>query len=99
MDLTPRIPAVRTLLSALALLLVASAAQAFVGDIPAPEGARRVAYLDPATGSLIIQVIAAGLAAAGLAGKTYWHKIKSLFGGETSTDDGDGDLHVAEDDR
>ena len=38
------------------------------------------AYLDPATGSLIIQTVVGGLAAAALVVKTYWHQIKSKLG-------------------
>lgn len=39
------------------------------------------AYLDPATGSLIIQTLVGGLAAAALVVKTYWRQIKTWFGG------------------
>ncbi len=38
------------------------------------------AYLDPGTGSIILQGIIAGLAVAGLTIKTYWYKLRSLFG-------------------
>lgn len=38
------------------------------------------AYLDPGTGSIILQGIIAGVAVAGLTIKTYWYKLKSLFG-------------------
>jgi hypothetical protein len=38
------------------------------------------AYLDPGTGSLIIQGIIAGLAMIGVVVKTFWYKISSLFG-------------------
>ena len=34
------------------------------------------AYLDPATGSLIIQVIIGTLAGIGITLKIYWHRIK-----------------------
>ncbi len=39
----------------------------------------RVAYLDPGTGSLILQAIVATLAGAIVAVTAYWQKIKSLF--------------------
>lgn len=37
------------------------------------------AYLDPATGSVILQGLIAGVAGVLLAGKLYWRKLKSLF--------------------
>ena len=37
------------------------------------------AYLDPGSGSLILQVIIGGVAAAFFAVKTYWLKIKAFF--------------------
>ena len=40
------------------------------------------AYLDPGTGSLIIQGIIGGIAAASITIKLYWHKIKLWFRGE-----------------
>ncbi len=43
------------------------------------------AYLDPGTGSIILQGIIAGLAVAGLTIKTYWYKLKSLFGQSNSS--------------
>ena len=38
------------------------------------------AYLDPGTGSLILQVLLGGVAGVALAGKLYWQKLTSLFG-------------------
>ncbi|MGD9020835.1 MAG: hypothetical protein PVF46_03505 [Lysobacterales bacterium] len=38
------------------------------------------AYLDPGTGSMLLQVILGGVAAIGVALKLYWHKVASLFG-------------------
>ena len=37
------------------------------------------AYLDPGTGSMIIQVLLAGILGAGFAIKIFWYKIKSFF--------------------
>ena len=43
-----------------------------------------LAYLDPGTGSMILQALIAGLVGAAFAIKMFWHKIKSglarLFG-------------------
>ncbi|MBL1147353.1 MAG: hypothetical protein HND56_09445 [Pseudomonadota bacterium] len=57
------------------------------------------AYLDPGTGSLILQALIAGVAAALAAVKIFWlkitiffGKIKNSFGGADSPqDNGDGD--------
>lgn len=38
------------------------------------------AYLDPGTGSMILQVLLGGVAGVALAGKLYWHKVLSLLG-------------------
>ena len=38
------------------------------------------AYLDPATGSLILQGILAGIFGAALTAKLYWKRLKALFG-------------------
>ena len=38
------------------------------------------AYLDPGTGSMLLQVILGGIAAVGVALKLYWHKLRAAFG-------------------
>ncbi len=38
------------------------------------------AYLDPGTGSMLLQVILGGIAAVGVALKLYWHKLRVAFG-------------------
>ena len=38
-------------------------------------------YIDPGTGSLIIQSIIGAIAAVGVTLKIYWHKIKVFFSG------------------
>lgn len=40
------------------------------------------AYLDPGTGSMILQGLIAGIAVAGFTIKTYWYKLRSMFGKE-----------------
>jgi hypothetical protein len=37
------------------------------------------AYLDPGTGSLILQVALGGLAGIAILGKLFWNRFKSLF--------------------
>lgn len=38
------------------------------------------AYLDPGTGSMLLQVILGGIAAVGVAIKLYWHKLRVFLG-------------------
>jgi hypothetical protein len=55
---------------------------------PAPA----FAYLDPGTGSVILQVLVAGLLGALFTIKTMWRNIKGFFGrmtGKSSTDSHD----------
>lgn len=39
------------------------------------------AYIDPGSGSAIMSAIIGFFVALGIAIKTYWYKLKSLFGG------------------
>jgi len=39
------------------------------------------AYIDPGSGSAIMSAIIGFFVAIGIVVKTYWYKIKSLFGG------------------
>lgn len=49
------------------------------------------AYLDPGSGSMLLQVILGGFAALGVATKLYWHKIKAALGfGKSSEANEDG---------
>ena len=41
--------------------------------------ASALAYLDPGTGSMMLQVILGGLAGVAVAGKLFFHRIKSFF--------------------
>ncbi len=41
-------------------------------------------YLDPGSGSFLIQLLLAVLLGAGVAIRLYWSKIKTLFGGKKS---------------
>ena len=38
------------------------------------------AYLDPGSGSLILQLVLSGVAGLILLLKVYWHKLKSILG-------------------
>jgi len=43
-------------------------------------GSDAYAYLDPGTGSMLLQVILGGVAAVGVAIKLYWHKLRAAVG-------------------
>lgn len=43
------------------------------------------AYLDPGTGSMILQGVIAAVAVVGLTLKNYWYKIRGFFGKESPT--------------
>jgi hypothetical protein len=38
-----------------------------------------VAYIDPGTGSLLLQAIAGGSAAAAVVGRLYWRRLLSIL--------------------
>ena len=44
------------------------------------------AYLDPGTGSMLIQIILAVILGAGVAIKIFWRNIKALFTGKKAGD-------------
>jgi hypothetical protein len=47
--------------------------------VPSPA----YAYIDPGTGSLIIQGVIGAIAAVGVTLKIYWHKVKVFFSGRS----------------
>lgn len=47
------------------------------------------AYLDPGTGSMLIQGIIGAVAAIGVTLKLYWHKVKIMFSGSKEDSDED----------
>ena len=49
------------------------------GIVAAANSAAVFAYLDPGTGSIILQGLLAGIAAVVAAGSVFWHRIKSRF--------------------
>lgn len=49
------------------------------------------AYLDPGSGSFLVQLLIAGLVGAGFLVKTYWKKIKGLFRRSDSKKEDDGE--------
>ena len=53
---------------------------AIVTALLAVWSANTHAYLDPGSGSMLLQVILGGFAAVGVALKLYWHRIKAALG-------------------
>ena len=43
-----------------------------------------LAYLDPGSGSMLLQILLGGIAGVAVAGKMYWQRIKSRFGARFS---------------
>ncbi|MEN8007416.1 MAG: hypothetical protein ABFS42_10400 [Candidatus Krumholzibacteriota bacterium] len=50
-----------------------------------------LAYLDPGTGSFLIQGVIAAVVGAGFAIKMFWHRIKALLTGKPVAEDDDAD--------
>ncbi len=42
-------------------------------------GGAVVAYLDPGSGSMLLQILLGGIAAVGVAAKLYWNRITAMF--------------------
>ncbi len=53
---------------------------------------RPQAYLDPGSGSFLIQLLIAGLVGAGFLIKAYWKKIKGLFNKSDTKKEDDSDI-------
>ncbi len=53
---------------------------AIAGLVVGASTSSAYAYLDPGTGSIILQVLLGGAAGVALVGKLYWQKFLSLFG-------------------
>ena len=49
------------------------------------------AYLDPGSGSYVIQILIASLAAVGFFVKTYWNQIKGFFNKKDKAPEKNGD--------
>ncbi len=49
------------------------------------------AYLDPGSGSYIVQILIASLAGIGFFVKTYWNQIKSIFSRKNKSSKNKGD--------
>ena len=47
-----------------------------------------LAYIDPGTGSLVLQMIAGGVAAAAVTAKLYWRRVRGVFASVRAEDEG-----------
>lgn len=56
-----------------------------------------LAYFDPASGSLVLQMILGGIAGVALMVRIYWHKVLGLFGVRTPDPRQDDDSEDLED--
>jgi hypothetical protein len=52
------------------------------------------AYLDPASGSILLQVLLGGLAGGVVVLKLFWHRIRGFFGGGAGGGRGDDESPV-----
>lgn len=50
------------------------------------------AYLDPGTGSMLIQGLIGAIAAAALTIRLYWHKFKALFRSKKGSEEAAADI-------
>jgi hypothetical protein len=46
-----------------------------------------LAYLDPGSGSMLIQILIGGLAAVGVTLKLYWRRLTGFFGGKKAREE------------
>ena len=46
-----------------------------------------LSYLDPGSGSMILQMLAGGAAAVAVTGKLYWRRIRRFLGFKTRADE------------
>ena len=52
------------------------------------------AYLDPASGSILLQVLLGGIAGCAVFLKLFWGRLRGLFGGGRGADRNDDDSAV-----
>ncbi len=70
--------------SPLALVLLV----AFASLLPS----RALAYIDPGTGSFLIQGLIAAVVGAGVAIRVFWSRIRRIFTGQDAPQDPDDDV-------
>ena len=54
----------------------------FTAVVLSMTSANSFAYLDPGTGSILIQGVIAAIAIAGFTLKSYWYRLRAMFSGK-----------------
>jgi uncharacterized integral membrane protein len=68
------------------LVLIGTADVALAALVTATDVPARLAYLDPGSGSFMVQALIAMFAGIAVTGRMYWSKIKSVLGFSRSSD-------------
>ena len=50
------------------------------------------AYLDPGSGSMLLQLVLGGLAGLAVIAKLYWHRLLALFGRHSQQEESDSEI-------
>ena len=53
------------------------------------------AYLDPGSGSMLLQLVLGGLAGLAVIAKLYWHRLLALFGMHSQQEESDSETDSA----
>ncbi len=53
------------------------------------------AYLDPGSGSMLLQLVLGGLAGLAVIAKLYWHRLLALFGRHPQQEESDSETDSA----
>ncbi len=62
----------------------------FFLSLTAPSAA--LAYLDPGSGSMLLQLVLGGLAGLAVIAKLYWHRLLGLFGRHAPQEESESDM-------
>ena len=62
----------------------------FVLSLITPPAA--FAYLDPGSGSMLLQLVLGGLAGLAVIAKLYWHRLLGLFGRRSPQEESESDM-------
>ncbi len=65
----------------------------WVLSLIAPPAA--LAYLDPGSGSMLLQLVLGGLAGLAVIAKLYWHRLLGLFGMHSQQQESDSETDAA----
>ena len=62
-------------------------------SLVAPPSA--LAYLDPGSGSMLLQLVLGGLAGLAVIAKLYWHRLLGLFGRNVQQEESESEADAA----